>query len=123
MTTETTEHPTDAAQRLKALEAARADAAARYQAAAGHYTSATVAFMEAMRLMLAAGMEADHLARRLGLDGAPEMRAADHMTVETRLCLNPHEPRAIGAVDLVLEPARATARARLDALRAAGTLE
>lgn len=123
MNQESTESTAGVPAQLHPLQAARADAASRFAAASAQFTAATADVVESLTAMLAAGLEADHLARRLGIDGAPEMRTADHLVGELRICPDVNDARVVGAVDAVLEPARATARNKLAALRAAGVLE
>lgn len=95
------------------LEAAQADAMSRYRAAAEQLAAATGAVVAALTAMLAAGIEVDYVARRQGIDGAPEMRLADHLVTELRLCFDLSAATTTSPRDAVVGLARAAADARI----------
>lgn len=100
------------------IEAARTDAAARYQAAASQFAAATAASVDALQAMLTAAIELDYLSRREGGTGAAEMRFADYILGELRMCFDHTRATTTSPRDAVVVPARAAADARIAELRA-----
>jgi hypothetical protein len=118
----TTVQPNPAAEvvpRQERLEAARVDALARFRSAAEQLSAATTAVVAALTTMTAAAFEADYLSRRQGGAGAPEMRFADYLLGELRICTDHATASVTSPRDAVFEPARAAAKAKLAELRAA----
>lgn len=114
----TTNTTSPAAERTAILEAARTDAEARYQAALARFATATIATVDALRDMLASSTEIDFVSRRVDGNGAAEMRFADHLVSELRLCFDHASAIVTSPRDAVVEHARAAAEPRLAELRA-----
>lgn len=107
-----------AAQKQWRLASARTEAAARYQAAAFQFSTATAASVDALQAMLAAAMELDYLSRHEGGSGAAEMRFTDYILGELRMCFDHMAATTTSPRDAVVGPARAAADARIAELRA-----